>query len=94
MSISKGMSTHMSVLSHIEIPEGKHVLRILDNSGDKVITYDPTIEDEVVDAMAKFDESMALGMNAFVLDPGAEEKVTSFPATATHTVIQPQYQGG
>jgi hypothetical protein len=87
----------MSVLSHIEIPEGKHVLRILDNSGDSVITYDPTIDSEVAAAMAKFDESMAKGMRAFVLteEGGGEAHVTStLEDTAVHTVVQPQYVGG
>ena len=87
----------MSVLTKIEVPEGKHVLRILDNSGDTVITYDPTIEAEVAEAMKSFDESMAKGMKAFVLseEGGGEAHVTStLEATAVHTVVQPQYQGG
>jgi len=88
----------MSVLSQIEIPEGKHVLRILDNSGDSVITYDPTIEAEVADAMAKFDESMSKGMRAFVLqtESGGEGYVTPVldPQEQVHVVVQPQYVGG
>jgi hypothetical protein len=86
----------MSVLSQIEIPEGKHVLRILDNSGDSVITYDPTIEAEVAKAMEAFDESMGKGMRAFVLDDGAggAHVSSTFEQEAVHTVIQPQYVGG
>ena len=88
----------MSVLSHIEIPEGKHVLRILDNSGDSVTVYDPTIDSEVAKAMEKFDESMAKGMRAFVLETesGGEGFVTQTldPQEQVHVVVQPQYVGG
>ncbi len=89
----------MSVLSQIEIPKGKHVLRILDNSGDTVIAYDPTIEAEVADAMAKFDDSMSKGMRAFVLQSeseGGEGFVTQTldPQDQVHVVVQPQYVGG
>lgn len=88
----------MSVLSHIEIPKGKHVLRILDNSGDTVIAYDPAVEVEVSEAMAKFDESMAKGMRAFVLETegGGEGFVTQTldPQDQVHVVVQPQYVGG
>lgn len=86
----------MSVLSHIEIPEGKHVLRILDSSGDKMIAYDPDIEVEVANAMAEFDESMSKGMRAFVLDDGAGGGHTTdtLEKEAVHTVVQPQYVGG
>jgi hypothetical protein len=88
----------MSVLSQIEIPKGKHVLRILDNTGDTVLTYDPAIDTEVENAMAKFDESMAKGMKAFVLETegGGEGYATQTldPQTAVHTVVSPQYVGG
>ena len=85
----------MSTLTPIEIPEGKHVLRILDNSGDRTITYDPTIEDEVAKAMAEFDQSMAKGMKAFVLDEaGGGHTTRVLEREATQTVVSPQYVGG
>jgi hypothetical protein len=84
----------MSVLTHIEIPEGKHVLRILDNTGDTTLIYDPLVEIEVGEAMAKFDESMAKGMRAFALADGGGEVITKFDETQPHVVVSPQYVGG
>ena len=86
----------MSVLSQIEIPKGKHCLRILDNTGDSVTMFDPSIDAEVADAMSKFDESMAKGMRAFVLDDGAggAHVASTFDKEAVHVVVQPQYVGG
>ena len=85
----------MSTLTPIEIPEGKHVLQILDNSGHRTIEYDPTIEIEVANAMAEFDKSMAKGMRAFVLDEaGGGHTTRTMEREAVHTVVSPQYVGG
>jgi hypothetical protein len=86
---------YMSVLTPIEVPEGKKVLRILDNSGHTDLVYDPTVEAEVTEAMGKFDESMAKGMRAFALDgEGGGTVVRDFAETSPQTVISPQYVGG
>lgn len=85
----------MSVLSQIEVPKGMHVLRILDNTGHTDVIYDPTIDDQVADAMATFDESMKKHMTAFVLTEDGGGSVTrTFDKTATQTVVTPQYVGG
>ena len=85
----------MSVLTKIEVPKGMHVLRILDNTGHTDVVYDPEIEVEVADAMARFDESMKMHMTAFVLtDDGGGAVTRTFDKTAEQTVISPQYVGG
>lgn len=96
MSISKGMRNKMSsVLTKIEVPKGKHVLRVLDNSGHTDVVYDPAIDEEVARAMAKFDESMKMHMTAFVLtDDGGGAVTRTFDKTAEQTVVTPQYVGG
>ncbi len=86
----------MSALSQIEIPKGHHCLRILDNTGDSVTMFDPNVDEQVADAMAKFDESMAKGMKAFVLDDGSGggHVTSTFEKEAVHVLVQPQYVGG
>lgn len=84
----------MSVLTPIEVPAGKHVLRILDNSGHRDVIYDPTIDEEVAAAMETFDEKMALHMTAFKLDETGGEVIREFDKTAEQTVVSPQYVGG
>ena len=57
------------VATHTDrVPAGKHVLRILNNEGDRTITYDPTVEAERITAEAALEESVAKGGTAFVLE--------------------------
>jgi hypothetical protein len=85
----------MSVLSPIEVPKGKHVLRVLDNTGHTDVIYDPTIDVEVEEAMATFDESMGKGMSAYVLtDDGGGSVTRTFDKTAEQVVLVPQTVGG
>ena len=87
----------MSLLTPIEIPAGKHVLRILNNEGDRTITYDPTVEAERITAEAALEESVAKGGTAFVLETesGGQGYVTrTLEQEAVHTVVEPRYVGG
>ena len=88
----------MSTLSKIEIPDGYHVIRFLDNSGDTPVLFRPDVEAEVKEAMDKWEEKMAIGMKTFVLQTtdGGEGYVTRTldPTTAVETVVSPIYVGG
>jgi len=86
----------MSTLTKIDVPAGKHVLRILDSSGHTDVIYDPAVETEVNEAMATFDESMAKGMLAFTVDSGGGTGTVTrtFDQTAEQVVMVPQTVGG
>jgi hypothetical protein len=85
----------MSVLTPIEVPAGKNALRIMNNTGDTTIAYDPSIDVEVAEAMEAFDESMKKGMVAFALDGEGGGTVTrEFDKTAPQIVVTSPYAGG
>lgn len=87
------MST--SILSKIEVPEGKHVLRILDNSGHRDVVYDPLSDVEVAEAIAAFEEQLIKKPRVYALDgEGGGAAIKRFDKTEPQIVVAPQTVGG
>lgn len=86
----------MSVLTTIEVPEGKHVVRILDNTGHTDLVYDPLTKEGLDEAIAGFEEQMAKKATPFKLDAGSESVLSrdELDQTAEQVVIVAQYVGG
>lgn len=76
--------------------EAKHVLRILDHSGDTVVAWAPGTKTEEDEAEKKFDELSKQGFLMFAASaPGkTPEQVRTFDPQAFEIVAVPQYRGG
>ena len=64
--------------------------------GHQSVTWDPTVEDEVRNAEARFQEFSAQGYNAYKVDEGKTdgEQIKEFDAQAFEILLAPQMQGG
>ena len=75
-----------------DVPSGRHVLAILDKSGDTRIEWDPNNEDEVANAQRTFQEMKKRGFVAYAVrrrdqrgevvrefDPSAEKLILAMP---------------
>lgn len=74
----------------------KHVLRILDKTGDTAVAWAPGNATEEAEAEAKFNElakSSAFLMFA-VPATGKPTQIRSFESSATEIIAVPRYQGG
>jgi hypothetical protein len=71
-------------------------LEILDHTGDKKITWDPTKTDEVNAARVKFAEQKAKGHLAYRLDADGNKGavIREFEPSARRIVMAPQTVGG
>lgn len=76
----------------------KHVLHILDATGDTRILWDPRNEDEVAAARAAFDAAKGRGMLAYKVSKktgeSSGEVVREFDEKAGKLIMSPQLVGG
>jgi hypothetical protein len=74
----------------------EHSLRILDASGDTVVTWDPESPESVKAAETEFLRIQALGLPLFAIEaPGKmPEQVRHFDPEAFEIVATPRYIGG
>ncbi len=75
------------------------ILRILDSSGDRVITFDDTeaTASARAQAQALFERMLASGSTAFKVNRGEgkpDEKATDFSALENETIVVPRVVGG
>jgi hypothetical protein len=86
-----------TVLNDIEVEEGKGEMRIIDETGDTRLIWDPDNEDEVSNAKRTFKDLTAKGYAAFAVDRKGEagKRVDSFDAEAGKLILMiPQQRGG
>jgi len=76
--------------------DSKHVLRILDRSGDTVVAWEPGVKTEEKKAKTKFDEMAKMGYLMFATEaPGkTPEQVRSFDPQAFEIVAVAPFKGG
>lgn len=74
----------------------KHVLRILDRTGDTAVAWTPGTKTEEDEAEKKFDEMAKQGYLMFAVEaPGkTPEQVRKFDPKAFEIVAVPQFRGG
>jgi hypothetical protein len=75
------------------------ILRILDSSGDRVITFDDTKATALARAQAQalFERMLASGSTAFKVNRGAgkpDEKASDFSTLENETIVVPRVVGG
>jgi hypothetical protein len=75
------------------------MLRVLDSSGDRVITFDDSEATALAraEAQAVFDRMLALGSTAFKVNRGEgkpDEKATTFSTLENETILVPRIVGG
>lgn len=71
-----------------------HVVRILDQSGDSKLTYDPTDRAAVADVERRFRLLMDRNFVAFDVSKDPGRIITSFDPNATEIIITPRFAGG
>jgi YD repeat-containing protein len=71
-----------------------HVLRILDQSGDTQLTYDPQEETGTKDVEARFLALMERGFVAFDVTTEPGRIITSFDPNASEIIVTPRFAGG
>lgn len=74
----------------------KHVLRILDRTGDTAVEWAPGVKTDEDNAKRKFDELSKQGFLMFAVEaPGkTPEQVRTFDPKAFEIVAVPQFKGG
>jgi hypothetical protein len=75
------------------------IIRVLDSSGDRAITFDDGEACALAraEARALFEHMLARGATAFKVNRGdgrADEKVTDFGALDNETILVPRIAGG
>ena len=74
------------------------IIRVLDSSGDREITFDDSEASLTrADAQALFEHMLARGATAFKVNRGegrADDKVTDFGAIENETILVPRIVGG
>lgn len=71
-----------------------NVLRILDRSGDTVVTYDPDDQTATHEAAARFTALMERGFVAFDVSMQPGRIVTTFDPNAREVIVSPRFAGG
>jgi hypothetical protein len=71
-----------------------HVLRILDRSGDTMLTYDPADPDALREVDARFARLMREGFVAFDVSQQPGRIVTAFDPSAREIIVAPRFAGG
>ena len=89
----------MSVFELLDepVPEGKHVLAIMDPTGDTKVMWDPNNEDETGAAKAQFDTLKGKGYAAFRVEGPKGEKgemIREFDPNAGKMILIPALAGG
>lgn len=79
-----------------DVPEGKHVIAILDKTGDTKIIWDPTNEVEVENARRTFDDMKAKGFTAYSVNRRGDKDavVREFDPDAQKLILTPALVGG
>jgi hypothetical protein len=76
----------------------KHILRILDKTGDTAVEWAPTDAAETAEAEAKFNELKASSQYLMFAVPASKREkptqIRSFEPTATEIIAVPRFQGG
>lgn len=90
------MSSSVMDLMDLEVPEGKGMLAILDETGDTKVVWDPNKDEEVAAARTTFDSLKAKGYSAYKVDRNGEkgEVMRNFDATAAKVILAPRTVGG
>jgi hypothetical protein len=75
------------------------ILRVLDSSGDRVVSFDDTEATALARAQAQalFERMLAGGSTAFKVNRGggkADEKATDFSTLENETIVVPRIIGG
>jgi hypothetical protein len=78
------------------LPEGSHVLAILDASGDTRIIWDSDNEVEVANAKRTFDDFLKKGFRAFSVNRKGEKdkQIREFDESAEKMILAPALAGG
>lgn len=92
----KSMTSLASEATLDDVPEGAHVLAVLDASGDTRIIWNPDNPDEVANAKRTFDDLKKKGYVAYAVKRDGEkgEVVKGFDPEAEKLILAPQMRGG
>ncbi len=71
-----------------------HIVRILDQSGDSKLSYDPADAAAVADVERRFVGLMDRNFVAFDVSMQPGRIITSFDPAATEIIISPRFAGG
>jgi hypothetical protein len=71
-----------------------HILRILDQTGDTKLTYDPADQAAVADIERRFARLMDLNFVAFDVSTQPGRIITSWDPEATEIIVSPRFAGG
>lgn len=79
-----------------ETVEPKHVMCVMDETGDTKITWDEENEHEVANARRMFDDLLSKGFLAYSVKTDATKgkQVTKFDPTLEKLILSPQFKGG
>jgi hypothetical protein len=80
----------------LPVPEGRHVLHVLDRTGDTRTVWDPTNDADVELAKSQFEQARGKGMTAYAVtkEGGKGEVVREWDPTAEKLIFAPANQGG
>jgi len=91
------MTTTLNAEANLDdVPEGKHMLSILDASGDQRIIWDPDNADDVAHAKETFDSWIKKGRRAFSVNKKGEkdQQIREFDPRAEKVILAPALVGG
>jgi hypothetical protein len=71
-----------------------HVVRILDQSGDTTLTYDPSDPAGVDEIERRFARLMERNFVAFDVSTTPGRIITTFDPAATEIIVSPRFAGG
>lgn len=71
-----------------------HLVRILDQSGDTTLQYDPADAEARRDIDARFTRLMSAGFVAFDVSTQPGRVITAFDPEAKEIIISPRFAGG
>jgi hypothetical protein len=79
-----------------DVPEGRHVIAVLDQSGDTRLVWDPENRDDVKTAKKMFDDLKAKGYVAYAVEQkeARGKVVTKFDPAAQKLIMTPPLRGG
>jgi hypothetical protein len=71
-----------------------HIIRILDQSGDTTLRYDPADEKAVHDVAVRFERLMSANFVAFDVGTHPGRIITAFDPEAAEIIVTPRFAGG
>jgi hypothetical protein len=79
-----------------DVPEGKHMLSILDSTGDVRIIWDPLNAEEVKSTKKQFDDLLKKGYRAYSVNAQGEKdrQIREFDPAAEKVILAPALVGG